>query len=88
MISDLTDDVRFPTIYGRLTVANVIKDVICCLLIIFANSLDHSLDPNCLTLWCHSRKNFSKTILKKLADDKKNAKLLSRQREILDFPLC
>ena len=53
----------------------------CRLLITFANSLDPdqaqhiaglNLDPNCLTLWWYSRKNFSKRlILKKTADDKK-----------------
>ena len=39
------------------------------------------LDPNCLTLWWYSWKNFlKKFILKKSADDKQHAKLHSRQR--------
>ena len=53
-------------------------DIFCCLLKTFANSLDPDqaqqnvgpdLDPNCLTLWKYSWKNFlKKLILKKSAD--------------------
>ena len=69
----------------------------CHLLITFANSLDpdqarqNDLDPNCLTLWWHSWKIFSKKLIfrKKNMDDKtackiaQHVKSLSQVRHLL-----
>ena len=70
---------------------------ICRLLITFANSLDPDqarrnvgpdLDPNCLTLWWYSLKDFfffvKINLKKKSTDEKKNAKL-PRMQSWIDF---
>ena len=68
------------------------QDMICRLLLTFANrwhqdqarqNVGPDQGPNCLTLWCYSRKNFTKQLL--LTADDKNACFICRVH-IVSYP--
>ena len=55
----------------------------------FANSLDQDLDPNCLTLWQYSYKNFSKKlILKKNQQTTKTCKITHWTKKVQCTSSC